>query len=421
MRKRLIRLGRERQLTARALSGRVGEIVDGIGAIHIHDTSNLERADIAERLGLIFKIRYDLYQWKFMVKFINNFLAQVTPFLFYLIGGYFALQGRLDIGQLVAVIAAYKDLPGPLKDLIDWDQARQDVQVKYQQVVEQFTIDNIQDPKLQTLMVEPVGPLSDPLSAVNLSLSDDSGARLLERVSLQIGRGESVAIVGAAAGGAEALAEAFARLVWPDNGKITSGASDLLEMPESTIGRRMTYASSDASLFQGSLRDNLLYGLKHAPLTEVAYEGAKATQRSWNIDEARKAGNPDLDMSADWVDYAAAGATGPEDLFEVVRPVLDALVLSQDILDLGLRSRVEPEHHPEMVSRIVDVRQALRERLAPNSWARNWPKTSISARCSPKADWPRHSTRWAWRLRPTRSNCSPTCRRTIRSSSSSPS
>src|SRR5918995_897922 len=75
MRRRLIVLGRERQLTARALSGRVGEIVDGIGAVHVHDTSNYERADIAARLGLIFKIRFDLYQWKFLVKFINNFLA----------------------------------------------------------------------------------------------------------------------------------------------------------------------------------------------------------------------------------------------------------------------------------------------------------------------------------------------------------
>jgi len=78
MRKRLIRLGRERQLTARQLSGRVGEIVDGISTIHVHDTSNYERADIAARLGHIFKIRYDLYQWKFLVKFINNFLAQCS-------------------------------------------------------------------------------------------------------------------------------------------------------------------------------------------------------------------------------------------------------------------------------------------------------------------------------------------------------
>ena len=76
-----------------------------------------------------------------MVKFLNNLLAQVTPFLFYSIGGFFALRGTLDIGQLVAVIAAYRDLPPPMKELIDWDQQRLDVQVKYHQVVQHFAPD----------------------------------------------------------------------------------------------------------------------------------------------------------------------------------------------------------------------------------------------------------------------------------------
>jgi putative ABC transport system ATP-binding protein len=363
MRKRLIRLGRERQLTARALSGRVGEIVDGIGAVHIHDTSNYERADIADRLGKIFKIRYDLYQWKFLVKFINNFLAQVTPFLFYLVGGLFALQGRLDIGQLVAVINAYKDLPGPLKELIDWDQNRQDVQVKYQQVVEQFSLDQIIDPARQTLVMEPVGPLGDPLAAVSLTLVDDSGARLVERVSVQIQPGELVAVVGTAAGGAEAFAEAIGRLIWPESGRLAIGGRDLLELPESVTGRRMTYASSDASLFQGTLRDNILYGLKHAPLGAAKYDGALATQRRWAIEEARSAGNPDFDLNSDWVDYAAAGATGPHDLYAAVRRTLDTLMLTEDIIDFGLRARIDPAQHPHIRDAIVDVRKALRERL----------------------------------------------------------
>ena len=363
MRRRLIRLGRERQLTARELSGRVGEIVDGISWIHVHDTSNYERADIASRLGRIFKIRYDLYQWKFLVKFINNFLAQVTPFLFYSIGGYLALKGRLDIGQLVAVIAAYKDLPGPLKELIDWDQNRQDVQVKYQQVVEQFSVDNIMDPKLQALTTEPVKPLTDPLCAASLTLSDDSGARLLERVTAQIRPGETVAIVGTTGSGGEALADAFARLIWPESGKVAVGSQDLLELPEPVTGRRMAYASSDAFLFQGSLRDNLLYGLKHAPAREPDYEGVAARHRKWEIAEARLAGNLDLDPTSDWIDYAAAGATGPEDLFEAIRPVLDMTILSQEVLDLGLRSSVGPKNHPALVGRIVEMRQALRERL----------------------------------------------------------
>lgn len=363
MRRRLLVLGRERQLTARELAGRVSEIVDGIGTIRAFDTSNLERADIAARLGRIFKIRYDLYQWKFLVKFINNFLASVTPFLFYSIGGYLALQGRLDIGQLVAVIAAYKDLPGPLKELIDWDQARQDVQIKYTQVVEQFKVNNLIDPALQAVSIDEPIRLDGPLSTFNLTLADDSGARTLEHVSVQFELGQSTAIIGGAAAGGEALAEAIGRTVWPESGRIIVGSKDLLELPESVAGRRITYVTSDAYFFFGSLRDNLLYGLKHAPLRAAVYDDAHIGQRKWEINEARMAGNPDLDIHSDWIDYEAAGATGPEDLFHSVAAALDCVYLTKDILELALRSTINPATHAELAAHIVALRQTFREEL----------------------------------------------------------
>ncbi|MDK1386008.1 Lactococcin-G-processing and transport ATP-binding protein LagD [Ensifer psoraleae] len=363
MRRRLIVLGRERQLTARELSGRVSEIVDGIGTIRGHDTSNYERADIAARLGRIFKIRYDLYQWKFLVKFLNNFLAQVTPFLFYSIGGYFALQGRLDIGQLVAVIGAYKDLPGPLKELIDWDQARQDVQVKYAQVVEQFSVQPLIDPGVQAISVTAAAPITGALAAVNLSVADDGGSKLVEHVSLQVRPGEAVAITGGSTGGGEALAEAFGRLTWPESGRIVVGDDDIHDMPESVVGRRISYASSEVYTFQGSLGDNLLYGLKHAPLQEVAYEGDKAAHRRWEVLEAKLAGNPSLDLNSDWIDYGAAGATGPDDLFAKVRAVLDTVLLTNDIMALAGRATINPEEHEAFAAEIVEMRGALRRRL----------------------------------------------------------
>ena len=363
MRKRLLELGRQRQLTARELSGRVGEIVEGIGTIHVNDTTNFERADIAARLGLIFSIRYDLYQWKFLVKFINNFLAQVTPFLFYSIGGFLALQGRLDIGQLVAVINAYKDLPGPLKELIDWDQSRQDVQVKYNQVVEQFSVDGLIDPKIQLVSPAPAGRITHSLVATNLTVVDDSGARVLDHVSVEIQPGETVAIVGDSGAGGEYLAEALGRLVWPDTGRIAIDGRDLLELPESLTGRRIAYASSETFFFHGTLRSNLLYGLKHAPLTAADYDDQAANKLKWQMIEARRAGNPELDLNSDWVDYAAAGATGPHDIYAVIRPVLDAVAMSQDILDMALRSNVDTAAHDDLTSRIVELRQALRLRL----------------------------------------------------------
>jgi putative ABC transport system ATP-binding protein len=141
LRKEQLRLGRERQIASRQLAGRIGEIVDAGPTIQGHGATTYVQSDIAGRLGRLFDIRYALYKRKFAVKFLNNLLAQITPFFFYAVGGFFALQGRLDIGQLVAVIAAYRDLPPPIKELIDWDQQRNDVTIKYEQVITQFNTD----------------------------------------------------------------------------------------------------------------------------------------------------------------------------------------------------------------------------------------------------------------------------------------
>ena len=186
LRKPVLRLGRERQLTARQLAGRIAECVDGATVIHVHDTSNFERADIVGRLGLIFDIRFRLYQRKFAVKFLNNLLAQMTPFLFYLVGGYLAITGRLDVGGLVAVIAAYKDLPGPIKELLDWYQQRQDVQIKYEQVIEQFQPDGMLPPEAQDMAVDASQPLAGDIVAANLVVVDEGDRKLLDGVAFSV-------------------------------------------------------------------------------------------------------------------------------------------------------------------------------------------------------------------------------------------
>lgn len=363
MRRRLIELGRQRQLSARQLAGRIGEMVDGIGTIHAYDTSNYERADASHRLGDIFKIRYDLYQWKFLVKFINNFLAQLTPFFFYALGGYLTLKGSLDVGQLVAVINAYKELPGPLKELIDWDQARQDVQVKYEQVFEQFDAPNMIEEKVQKLSPGTVAAISAPIVVANLTLEDDSGSRLLEQASLKVEPGEVIAIVGGS--GAEALADAIGRTLWPTSGKISINDVDILELPESLTGRRISYVSSDSYFFHASLKDNLLYGLKHAPLADRDYEGAALEHRKWEIREAKMAGNPLIDINSEWIDYASspAGDDRPENLIQAILAVLDSVELSQDILEFALRSSIDPLTDLHLAARIVELRHVLRAEL----------------------------------------------------------
>ena len=369
LRRRLIELGRQRQLTARQLSGKVGELVDGIVAVHANDTSNFERADISSRLGHIFSIRYELFQRKFFVKFLNNFLAQVTPFVFYLLGGYFALTGQVDIGQLVAVIAAYKDLPAPIKDLINWDQQRLDVQVKYTQVVEQFYSDGMIDRQLQETTLEPVAGLSDGYKLTSLSVVDDTGTKLLESVSTQFSLGQQIAVVGGLNAGGETLADVLARLLPETRGTVKLNSDDLDKLPESVTGRRIGYVPAEVSLFFGSFGDNLIYGLKHAPFTPKDYDKTGQAQRHWEQKEARNSGNSELDINADWTNYQAAGATGRQDLIFKIMQTLKLVDLASDVMNFGLKGIVDPVSRPDLADKILAARKELKTRLASEPYA----------------------------------------------------
>lgn len=363
LRRRLLILGKERQITARALAGRVGEIVDGIGGVHANDTSNYERADISNRLGRIFAIRYELFQRKFFIKFLNNLLAQITPFLFYLVGGYFAIRGTLDIGQLVAVIAAYKDLPGPIRDLISYDQQRLDVQIKYSQVIEQFQVENMTPEEIQNLPTEPVPPLAGALKAARVGVTDDAGAKLIESASFSIGLDERVAVVGSVNSGAETIPDVIARLIPLTSGSINFNEDSVEDLPEFVTGRRLGYVSPDTYFRQGTVRESLLYGLMHQPGERGEMDEAATKQRNWEILESTLSGNTTLDIDADWLDYDALGTRGSEAIDSLARDVLHTVDLRQDVFDFGLRGHIDPEEEPELAAKFLEARKELRQRL----------------------------------------------------------
>jgi len=364
LRRRILVLSRERQLTARALAGRIAEIADAALEIHAHDTSNYERAEISARLARIFRIRFELYQRKFMIKFLNNFLSQMAPFLFYLVGGWLVIVGRLDIGTLVAVIAAYKDLPSPVKELMDWDQQRLDAQLKYGQVVEQFLGEDLMPKELQKPLAAPHLPESARLRVCGLVLAGEAGAKLVDNVSFEVDAAEHVAILGGPGSGASELALLLARLVPPASGSIELGGVDLVNAPEALTGRAIGYAGPSAWLFPNTVRENLIYGLRHYPVREAQYAGEAAREREFELREAERTGSTPLDIRADWVDYAAAGASGPEELEARLLEMLRVVELEETIFELGLKSAVDPVRYPRVADAALTARAAVRARLA---------------------------------------------------------
>lgn len=358
MRRVQLRLGKQRQILSRRLAGKVSEVVDDLEAIHDNDATAYERADVGDRLYTLFDLRFRIYKWKFMVKFLNNLLAQITPFFFYAVGGYFALKGTLDIGQLVAVIAAYRDLPPPLKELIDWDQQRLDVQIKYDQVVQQFSPDRL----LSEESLVPLGPgvepphLQGPVVLSDLHITDRHGTVLVEHLSFTRALPLRIALVAQGSAAPGSVARVLARRITEYRGTVTFGDQDLSRMPEAITGRRISYAGPEPVLFAGSLRENLVYGLRHRVKDAPELEGPARM-------EAMRTGNPVDPTGAGWLDLGIAGVSDDADLDEALIDILELVGIRESLLKLGLWGLVDPERYPELADRVVEARKILRDRL----------------------------------------------------------
>jgi putative ABC transport system ATP-binding protein len=357
-------LGKQRVRTARIVADRIQESAAGIVEIHANDTVKLHLTDFAHLLGRIYEIRFELYRRKFFVKFLNNFINQLTPFFFYSIGGYLVIRGTLSFGALVAVLAAYKDMSSPWKELLDFYQQKEDSRIKYDQIVEQFQPAGLANTRLLLEEPETIPHLQGELFVSNLSLAEDDRNRVVDGVTFNVRLDEQVAVIGQSGSGKGELGLLLARLVRPSGGRITIGGHNLTDLPLAVVGRRIGYAGATPYLFGGSLRDNLLLGLRHRPLRPADYDELLMRRRQRQLDEARRSGNIDFDLHADWVDYSAAGVADAEELSARISEILVRLDFETDVYNFGLRWRINPTTQPDLTQRLLDARRALAQRLA---------------------------------------------------------
>lgn len=88
--------------------------------------------------------------------------------------------------------------------------------------------------------------------------------KLLENVSFAIGKGEKVAFVGESGSGKSTLAKLLAGLLKYQDGSIQIDGKELKELKLNNLYGSFNYLSQDAPVFEGTLRENLVFG-KNVP------------------------------------------------------------------------------------------------------------------------------------------------------------
>ena len=356
-------LGKERVLAARKLGDRIGDSISGIQEVHANDTSHFERAVISQRLGLIYHIRINIYKKKFFIKFLNNFLAQVTPFFFYLFGGYYIIQGELSLGALVAVLAAYKDLSSPWKELLKFYQTKEDVRIKYEQIIDQFHPENMLDKKLQETLPLALDRNLGGWEAANVRY-EEQGLSQVDRLSFKLELNAHSAVIGVGSSGKEELGQLLARLINPTQGRLSLAGMDMRNLPESVIGKYVAYVGSNAHHFSGSIRDNLIYSLRHRQI-----KGEDNAEQQEVIRGAKLSGNSTDNPDANWIDEESLDLSAEKSLTAHIHQVLAQSDLNSDLFQLGLLGTLADHHQQQhLEEQVLKARELIHHQLQEGAY-----------------------------------------------------
>ena len=359
LQRRINELNKRRIVQVRALSGEIGETAAGITDLRTNGGWRYRMAQFTERLGHLFDLRFKIYQTKFFMKFLNNFITQLTPFFFYAVGGYLAIKGQITVGALVAALAAYKDLSNPWKELLLYYNQTQDMGLRWEIVTDRFAPKNMTDEALFEGTPTDVPHLRGDIVLKNISVRNADGNMLLEDIDLTIPKGARVAIEVPNQSERRALAEVLTREVLPIRGSVSIAGYDLSELHQAVISARIGYAHAQPYLFQGQIGDNLLMPLRTSPKS-VLWDPEKS---NWRTIEARRSGNSPDSLDSDWLDPDIAGLTTEEEVYDWWFKITQALGTAQPLFERMLHARIDPARHPELASQIVAVRDEVHQRL----------------------------------------------------------
>ncbi len=211
-------------------------------------------------------------RWFFM---IMGTFASIGPMLLYLVGGILIMryQADLTVGDITVMVALLSRLYGPVNSLLN-------IQVEWIRSMAMFT-------RIFDYFDLPVEIENDPAAVIpaasdgsvrfsHVDFSYEPERQILFDVTFDLKAGKSVAIVGPSGSGKSTIINLIPRLYDCQAGEITFGGINVRKLDLSFLRRNVGIVSQETYLFNGTIRENLLYARPDATEEELIAACKKA-------------------------------------------------------------------------------------------------------------------------------------------------
>ncbi|MCR4804909.1 MAG: ABC transporter ATP-binding protein/permease [Clostridia bacterium] len=205
-------------------------------------------------------------QW---FRVMMGMFTQVGPLLIYFAGGYLIIakgDPNLTVGMITATVALINRLYRPVQSLLN-------IQVDFTRSLALFTrifdyfdkTNNIKDPLLG------IAPdLSNPsVEFQHVAFSYEPGKQILKDINFTVPGGQMYAIVGRSGSGKSTVVNLIPRLYDVDSGHVKVAGIDVRTYKLKMLRQAVGMVSQESYLFNGTIRENLLYAKPDATQEEI--------------------------------------------------------------------------------------------------------------------------------------------------------
>ncbi len=183
-----------------------------------------------------------------------------------IMGGWYTLNGRLDIGAYSIMVFQTQRLLWPFQNIGKMVNMYQQVMASLGRVNEIL--------KAPVKIVSggqrlPVEKVKGDISFDDVSFYYPSGMQGLSHVTLSIKAGQTVAFVGATGSGKSTIVKLILRFYDVSDGVIKLDSYNIADLKLKDLRNAIGLVSQDVFLFPGSIRENIAYGRRDANLNDI--------------------------------------------------------------------------------------------------------------------------------------------------------